>query len=93
MGGISSGKTGVPWAAVLALCLLLLSPRCCSPCQGRKLLAGDEEGAGVICVDGGLVLRVPPPPTSAGEEEAVPRKFKAIPERFMRSVPSPGVGH
>jgi hypothetical protein len=93
MGGISSGKTGV-WAAVivLAMCVLLLSR--CTTCQGRKLPAGDEEGAGVVYFDGGLVLRVLPPPTSAGEEEeAVPRKFKAIPERFMRSVPSPGVGH
>jgi hypothetical protein len=79
------------WAAVLALCLLLSSR--CSPCQGRRLqLAADEEGGKVTLLDGGLVFRVPSP-ASGGQEAAVPRKFMPRPERLMRSVPSPGVGH
>jgi hypothetical protein len=78
------------WAAVLALCLLLSSH--CSPCQGRRLLPVDEEGGKVTFLDGGQKFRVPPP-ASGGQEAAMPRKFTPRPERLMRSVPSPGVGH
>jgi hypothetical protein len=95
----SSSSPRAVWAC-LALCLLLLLSRC-SPCQGRKLLLAEaqEEGGKVMRFEGGLVLRVPPPPSVVREEPAavvpVPRWFAATGRaaRLMRSVPSPGVGH
>ncbi|KAK3135007.1 hypothetical protein QOZ80_5BG0413490 [Eleusine coracana subsp. coracana] len=74
---------------VLVLCLLVSR---CSPCEGRKLPAAKVEGSKVMMsFEGGLVLRVPPPPS--GGEEAMPTGFTTRAERSMRSVPSPGVGH
>lgn len=76
-----------------------------SPCEGRRLLADDEEGSNkVMHFEGDLELRVPPSPSTgnggggsmAVEEPAVvPRGFTASGRaaRLMRSVPSPGVGH
>lgn len=90
------GKTGLPMRHVLAVVLVImcLLMSCCSPCEGRKLPAAGAEGGKVIYFQGGLGLRVPPPP-SGGEEAAavVPKGFTTRPERSMRSVPSPGVGH
>ncbi|CAL4894556.1 unnamed protein product [Urochloa decumbens] len=88
--------------ACLAVCLLLSS---CPPCEGRKLLAADEEGGKQAThLEGDLVLRVPPAPSTgstgggsvvAEEAAAVARGFSASGRaaRLMRSVPSPGVGH
>ncbi|CAL4902120.1 unnamed protein product [Urochloa decumbens] len=80
--------------ACLALCLLLSS---CLPCEGRKLLAADEEGGKQAThLEGDLVLRVPPAPsTGTGGGSVVARGFSASGRaaRLMRSVPSPGVGH
>ncbi|CAN6337005.1 unnamed protein product [Urochloa humidicola] len=100
-GGSRSGNASLRLrlaCACLALCLLLSS---CPPCEGRKLLAADEEGREATHFEGDLVLRVPPAPITGSvvvvEEAAVvvARGFSASGRaaRLMRSVPSPGVGH
>ncbi|RLN29691.1 hypothetical protein C2845_PM05G31340 [Panicum miliaceum] len=100
-----SGGNASSWlqlvSACLALCLLLSR---LSPCEGRKLLAAGEEGGKAMYLEGDLVLRTPPSPSTGSgggsvaleEPAAVPRGFSATSgraARLMRSVPSPGVGH
>ena len=96
----SGNKRGVwPFLAVLLLLVLLR----CSPCQARKLPVADqdlEQGGKVMHLEGGLVLRLSPSPHGdnndggevASAAAAAPRGFSRT-ARFMRSVPSPGVGH
>ncbi|CAN6341287.1 unnamed protein product [Urochloa humidicola] len=97
-GGSASLRLRLIVCACLALCLLLLSS--CPPCEGRKLLAADEEGGKAAThFEGDLVLRVPRAPSTGSvvveESAAVPRGFSSSGRaaRLMRSVPSPGVGH
>ncbi|KAG2617963.1 hypothetical protein PVAP13_3NG258097 [Panicum virgatum] len=95
-----SGGNASSWlrlvSACLALCLLLSR---LSPCEGRKLLAAGEEGGKAMYLEGDLVLRTPPSPSTgrvALEAPAAVRSgFSAggRAARLMRSVPSPGVGH
>ncbi|KAG2626210.1 hypothetical protein PVAP13_3KG329300 [Panicum virgatum] len=97
-GNASSWRRLVP--ACLALCLLLSQ---LSPCEGRKLLAAGEEGGEAMYLEGDLVLRTPPSPSTGSgsgdvaleEPAAVRSGFSAggRAARLMRSVPSPGVGH
>uniref|UniRef100_A0A0E0DU54 Uncharacterized protein n=1 Tax=Oryza meridionalis TaxID=40149 RepID=A0A0E0DU54_9ORYZ len=95
------GSYGVTRLAAACLVVLLLR---CSRSEGRELMLAAEERGGheVMHFEGGLELElrvavrrgggggvaVSPPPRPRGFSASGGRA-----ERFMRSVPSPGVGH
>lgn len=59
-----------------------------SVAQGRMLLSTEEEAPKVQYFEGGLVLRITSPSfRKTGTQRS------SEPERILRSVPSPGVGH